>query len=336
MAMSQTPDRMQDLMTELRLCAPDEAVMATPLTGGVSSDIVVVETSQGQFCVKFALARLKVAADWRVPVGRNAAEFDWLTYVSAINPALVPRLYGQSQRLGGFAMEYLPSGSYPNWKAEMMAGRVDERFAAAVGAALGAVHAVAARDATIGARFAHQDNFHALRLEPYLVYTASRHPDLAPRLNALVEQFHAARISLVHGDVSPKNILMGPDGPVFLDAECAVQSDPAFDAAFCLNHLVIKAMAGVAAPAELGQAAMAFRQAYLARVDWENPAGLESRVAGLLPALMLARVDGKSPVEYLDPTGQQRLRAVSRSLILAAPDEITPIVTAAVAAGEST
>jgi hypothetical protein len=132
MAMSQTPDRMQDLMTELRLCAPDEAVMATPLTGGVSSDIVVVETSQGQFCVKFALARLKVAADWRVPVGRNAAEFDWLTYVSAINPALVPRLYGQSQRLGGFAMEYLPSGSYPNWKAEMMAGRVDERFAAAL------------------------------------------------------------------------------------------------------------------------------------------------------------------------------------------------------------
>jgi aminoglycoside phosphotransferase (APT) family kinase protein len=335
LAMTEVPDRIVALMRTLGLAAQADDIRLTPLTGGVASDIVLVETAQGRFCVKFALPKLRVAADWQVPVGRNAAEFDWLSYVAAIDSALVPRLYGQDSTLGGFAMAYLPAESYPVWKARMMAGQVDLDFAAAVGGALGAVHAVAARDPTIGTGFAHQDNFHALRLEPYLVFTAARHPDLAERLTALADQFHAARISLVHGDVSPKNILMGPDGPVFLDAECAVHGDPAFDAAFCLNHLVIKAMAGVAAPAMLGQAAMAFRQAYLARVDWENTAGLESRIAGLLPALMLARVDGKSPVEYLDPKGQERLRTLSRALIHAAPDGIGPIVAAAVAAGES-
>lgn len=332
--MTETPERVQALMVELGLCDPTEHITVTPLTGGVSSDIALVETSQGRFCVKFALARLKVTADWQVPVGRNAAEFDWLSYVAAINPAWVPRLYGQSSALGGFAMAYLPAAIYPNWKAEMMAGRVDIGFAASVGAALGQIHAVAARDGSVAARFAHQDNFHALRLEPYLLTTAARHSDLAPRLMALSDAFHAARISLVHGDVSPKNILMAPDGPVFLDAECAVQGDPAFDAAFCLNHLVIKATAGVAPPAQFGHAADAFRTAYLAQVDWEDADTIEARIAGLLPALMLARVDGKSPVEYLDGVGQARLRALARSLILSAPDRIAPIIQDAVAAGE--
>ena len=147
--------------------------------------------------------------------------------------------------------------------------------------------------------FATDDIFFAIRLEPYLVATAGAHPDLATRLAALVETTRRTRRVLVHGDFSPKNILRGPDGPVILDAECAWYGDPAFDLAFVLNHLLLK---GLWRPAWRGRyldAFAALADAYLAHVAWEPRAALDARTAALLPGLLLGRVDGKSPVEYL-------------------------------------
>ena len=105
---------------------------------------------------------------------------------------------------------------------------------------------------------------------------------------------------LVHGDVSPKNIMLGPDGPILLDAECAWFGDPAFDLAFCLNHFLIKRLVVKGAADALAAAFDALVAAYLAHVDWEPAEAVEARAAALLPVLALARVDGKSPVEYLD------------------------------------
>ena len=47
------------------------------LTGGVSSDIWLVETANGLVCVKRALAKLRVQADWYAPIERNAFEAEW-------------------------------------------------------------------------------------------------------------------------------------------------------------------------------------------------------------------------------------------------------------------
>jgi Ser/Thr protein kinase RdoA (MazF antagonist) len=123
----------------------------------------------------------------------------------------------------------------------------------------------------------------------------------------------------VHGDVSPKNILVGPNGPIFLDAECAWYGDPAFDLAFCLNHLLLKCLwTPPAAPGFLNCFEV-LAKAYLAGVVWELRGALEARSARLLPGLLLARVDGKSPVEYLNAeTDKDRVRRVARAL-LAAP-----------------
>ena len=85
--------------------------------------------------------------------------------------------------------------------------------------------------------------FHDIRLEPYLVATAGGHPDRADGAAAAGARSRPRPgAALVHGDVSPKNILVGPAGPVFLDAECAWYGDPAFDLAFCLNHLLLKCL----------------------------------------------------------------------------------------------
>ena len=120
---------------------------------------------------------------------------------------------------------------------------------------------------------------------------------------------------LIHGDVSPKNILSGPKGPVLLDAECATYGDPAFDLAFCLNHLALKSMHVPDHGRVLGDSFRALAEAYLEQVTWEPPAELEARATSLLAALALARVDGKSPVEYLSEQTRERVRAAARRLV---------------------
>ena len=124
-------------------------------------------------------------------------------------------------------------------------------------------------------RFETDELFHALRLEPYLEATARAHPDLASRLNALVETTRTTKRVLVHGDFSPKNLLIGPAGPVILDAECAWYGDPAFDLAFVLNHLLLKGAWQPQWRARYVDAFAALTAAYLAHVDWETPASCE-------------------------------------------------------------
>jgi aminoglycoside phosphotransferase (APT) family kinase protein len=172
----------------------------------------------------------------------------------------------------------------------------------------------------VAREFATDSGFYAIRLEPYLVATARVHADLATVLQGLVERTARTRLALVHGDVSPKNILVGPDGPVFLDAECAWYGDPAFDLAFCLNHLLLKgAWVPESQPAYLA-CFDALARAYLNGVSWESRDVLEARAASLLPGLLLARVDGKSPVEYLrDEERKDRVRRVARALLQSPP-----------------
>ena len=284
-----------------------------PLAGGVSSEIYRVDLPSGSVCIKRALPKLKVAADWRVPVERNRFEVAWMRVAGGIVPAAVPKVLGEDRAAGCFAMTYLSPDSYPVWKDLLRAGVVELPTAAAIGDTLGRIHAATADRPDVAACFETGELFHALRLEPYLEATARRHPDLASRLNTLVETTRTTKRVLVHGDFSPKNLLIGAAGPVILDAECAWYGDPAFDLAFCLNHLVLKSV--LVPETSFRKCFDALALEYLSRVDWESSTALEERVATLLPALMLARVDGKSPVEYLDDAQRQAVRELARKML---------------------
>ena len=287
-----------------------------PLSGGVSSEIFRIDLPNGPICVKRALPKLKVAADWRVPVERNRSEVEWMRVAAEIVPGAVPRILGEDHATGCFAMAYLPADSHPVWKDQLRAGIVDVPTATAIGATLGRIHAATADRAEVAARFNTDDLFRALRLEPYLEATARKHPDLAPQLTALVETTRTTKRALVHGDFSPKNLLIGPAGPVILDAECAWYGDPAFDLAFVLNHLLLKGAWQPQWRARYVEAFAALTEAYRSHVAWEPPASVEARAAALLPGLLLARIDGKSPVEYLTDQGQKdAVRTFARSLI---------------------
>jgi aminoglycoside phosphotransferase (APT) family kinase protein len=256
-----------------------------------------------------------------VPVERVFSEIAWLRAVDNIVPGHVPRVLGQDDASKSFVMEFL-GPEYRNWKADLLAGRVDVETARGVGAILGRIHAATADDRQLAQRFATDANFHAIRLEPYLVETARVHPALADQLLALVERTAATRRVLVHGDVSPKNILVGPQGPVLLDAECAWFGDPAFDVAFCLNHFLLKT-AHLPAHGDAFMASYrAFTRAYFAQVQWEDAGSLQARVATLLPGLTLARIDGKSPVEYLAEATRQQVRDAAVGLLQDPPSSL--------------
>jgi aminoglycoside phosphotransferase (APT) family kinase protein len=321
-----------DLIERLRrmgLVKAVQSVRLTPLTGGVSSDISLVEADGRRFCVKRALPRLKVAALWEAPIKRNAAEAAYMRAVARWLPRAVPRVLGEDAEAGWFAMDYLAPEDHLLWKAQLLAGIVEVDFAAAVGRDLAIIHAQSAADPTIPVAFANDDTFEAIRIEPYLWATGGAHLELASRFDELARVTLTTKRALVHGDISPKNILQGPDGPVFVDAECAWFGDPAFDLAFCLNHLLLKGAREGADRTRYGAAFSALASAYLAGVDWESAAEIEARAAALLPALFLARVDGKSPVEYLTRESERAaVRRCATSLIADAPPRLKDIADA--------
>ncbi|MBI5279179.1 MAG: phosphotransferase [Burkholderiales bacterium] len=318
------PGDLRRIFLSLGLAAADEDVVATALAGGVSSGIYRVDLRSGSYCVKQALPKLKVAKEWLVPVERVFHEIAWLRAAAAIVPGHVPRVLGSDDETKSFVMEYL-GPQYANWKARLLAGHVDTGVARALGEVLGRIHATTADDAAVALQFATDANFHSIRLEPYLVETARVHPALADRLLALVERTASTRRVLVHGDVSPKNILAGPRGLVLLDAECAWFGDPAFDVAFCLNHFLLKAVHMPALAAQLLEAFRAVTAAYAAYVRWEHWPDLELRIATLLPALALARIAGKSPVEYLREGEREAVRAAAIAMLREPPQGLQEI-----------
>jgi aminoglycoside phosphotransferase (APT) family kinase protein len=298
-----------ELVRRAGLCGPAETPRAQALSGGgVSSDLWRVDLARGPVCVKRALPRLRVAQLWEAPVERNRYEYEWFRVAGAAAPDAVPKVIARAE--GAFVMEYLDAARYPVWKSLLREGRADAQFAAQAGGALARIHAATTDSAAL---FPTDRIFHAIRLEPYLLATAVRHPELKARLEALARTTATTKMCLVHGDVSPKNILAGPAGPVFLDAECAWYGDPAFDLAFCLNHLLLKCLWVPHATQAFLRCFHGLSGAYLGAVDF---AGVEERAASLLPALLLARVDGKSPVEYLAHEPQkEHVRRIARFLL---------------------
>ncbi|MBL9182091.1 MAG: aminoglycoside phosphotransferase family protein [Verrucomicrobiaceae bacterium] len=304
----------------------------TPLPGGVSSDISLVESSSGTLVVKAALEKLRVKDDWFADVSRNRVEQNFFDYTAPIIPAHVPCILGRGD--GWFAMEYFVE--MPNWKTKLLAGEADESTANLAGDVLGRLHAASWLDEAARARFNTLPNFHALRIEPYLLKTAERVPEVAPILRAEATRLSETQLALVHGDYSPKNLLVGPQRLIVLDAECAWFGDPAFDTAFMLTHLHLKALLHPHVIALVP----AFWSAYLNTFEtsrerpgvrrpsgaFERPsdceklqragalqdaAALEERTVRLLLCLLLSRVHGKSPVEYLsEPQKAQVTRFV--------------------------
>lgn len=321
---------MADIETSLLrmgLMQPGQTCSVLPLSGGVSCDAYRVEAGGRVYCVKRALGKLRVKADWFAPAGRSVAEAKWMRLACRIASGHAPVVAGEDPENNVFAMQFFPPETFPVWKGLLAAGTATAEFAAATGRVLARLHAATAGDEKIKDGFANGEQFYALRVDAYLLYTSGRHSDVAPTIRAMAGRLAKARIALMHGDFSPKNILCGPDlCPVILDAETCCYGDPAFDLAFCLNHFLLKAVWHPEYVKLYADSFAAMRKAYLMGVDWEAPDGLEARAAGFLSAFLLARVDGKSPVEYItDEAKKSFVRETALGFLRALPPRLADI-----------
>lgn len=278
--------------------ASTRAVKLTPLGGGVSSDVFLVEEVGKRFVVKRALPRLKVKDNWEANISRNRVEYEFLHYLHGILPDCAPTVFAVGD--GYFAMEYL-GPEYKNWKELLLAGDCSLEVAQQAADLLGSLHRMSYGNAELARRFETTANFHQLRTDPYLITTGGRHPTLQKLFAAEAVRLEQTREGLVHGDFSPKNILIGNGRLVLLDCEVAWYGDPAFDLAFLINHLLLKSL--YHAPLDRGLQSLIeeFIRVYFfqRKLDGSAAHSLASRTSKLLLMLLLARIDGKSPVEYL-------------------------------------
>jgi len=297
----------------------DETIESRVLSGGVSNRTVWLERAGGQaWVLKQALKKLRVEVDWFSSperIGREALGMSWL---AKLTPAgSVPALVFEDPRQHLLAMEAV-ARPFENWKSSLLAGEVDERLVGQAAELLGAIHRNSfERREELAGVFAERCFFESLRLEPYYGFTATRVPASAGWLTELMNETRSTTLTLVHGDYSPKNMLIHKGRLILLDHEVIHWGDPAFDLGFFLAHLLSKAHHLPQHRAPFGQSALLFWRIYeaaIAGMPWRS--GLEARAVRHTLACLLARVRGRSPLEYLD--GQERSRQETAVLSLAA------------------
>jgi tRNA A-37 threonylcarbamoyl transferase component Bud32 len=293
------------------------------LGGGVSNIVLAVTSAQRRVVLKQALPRLRVASEWLAKRERALAEARALSIAMALAPGSSPAVLDVDPARCALTIEAAPA-DWLTWKERLFEGAADTATAALLGELLAGWHRGTSE---LEPDLDEWDSFEQLRIDPYYREAARRHPELAETIIGYADAMAARRACLVHGDFSPKNILVGDSGLWVIDFEVVHRGDPAFDIAFLLTHLSLKAIFLPAQRDDLLACAAAFDAAYR---EGAPPLATPTTeyVLGHVGCLMLARVDGKSPAEYLDDAAQTRTRAVARSLLSAAPDTLAGLARA--------
>lgn len=305
---------------------PVDHVSADVLAGGVSCEVFVLTQGTAEIVVKRARPFLAVRETWAAPVRRVNHEADVIGVLSALTPERVPPVLDSDLGEAAIALGRAPRSWRP-WKEMLLAGEADPDVGRTLGETLGRWHALTWDDLSVRA-VDDFELFEELRLRPYFDPLIAAWPEHRSVLSAAVETLRSRPRCLVHGDFSPKNVLVGPEGLWVIDYEVGHIGDPMFDVSFMLHHLLLKAIHRPGKSSSYQACSTAFLDAYgsVAPPDPAADMGLRyqamdatQRVApgpnvslslGVLTgALVLARVHGKSPVEYLD--GRGRARAVS-------------------------
>ncbi|HEU4484436.1 MAG TPA: phosphotransferase [Povalibacter sp.] len=265
------------------------------LPGGVSCEVVLERDASGrEIVVKQPLARLKVAADWRSDPGRWNVEVAALRAMrELLDPGAVPRVLWEDPANHRFAMERIDP-ALRNWRDELNERRVDPATADRVGEWLGQLHRRSASRPDLAQAFASREYFMQLRIEPFFRRIAQRNPQIDPAVRTVIDAMLAPGRALIHGDFSPKNMLVRGSQVVVLDCETAHWGDPRFDVAFCLMHLTLDALHKP--PSEpFVAAARTFLDAYVREA---GDADLDALLVMTTGCLVLARLEGDSPIDF--------------------------------------
>ncbi|GIK41269.1 MAG: putative aminoglycoside phosphotransferase [Chloroflexota bacterium] len=330
------PDALLAYLGEHGHIALDEQPRIRVLAGGVSNRTVWVERPGGEaWVLKQALAKLRVSVDWFSSperVHREALGLRWLAQLAP--PGAITPLVFEDHTHHLLAMQAVPH-PHDNWKSLLLAGRLEENHVSQFGRLLGAIHRHAfERRQEVAPVFGDRSFFESLRLEPYYSYTAGQVPAAANFLHTLIEETHACRLTLVHGDYSPKNVLVHQNRLILLDHEVIHWGDPAFDLGFSLTHLLSKAHHLPQQRAAFAEAVNQYWRVYTQTIgdifllpsSQGGLGGVEARAVRHTLACLLARVAGRSPLEYLDEAARWHQQEAVLALLSNLPANIPDLV----------
>ena len=311
-----SPSSLPTYLRDLGLADPSDDTQVRELGGGVSNIVLLAEFGGRRWVVKQALGRLRVEDEWLSDPERVIHEAESLRALRPIlGEAAVPEVIHLDHDNLLFIMIAAPPDALP-WKESLLGRRVDLAVAGQAGVLLARMINGSRADVRLTRQFADRNVFQQLRLDPYYRTAAARHPDVQKELHELIADTLAIQTALVHGDYSPKNMLVRGRDIMLIDFEVIHWGDPAFDAGFLLNHLLLKSFHQPMAAPMYVDAAQAFLRTLRAALGSEEWVSFETMTMRHLGALMLARIDGKSPVEYVrGDEAKERVRRAAKQII---------------------
>ncbi len=334
-ALEISPGNLKPYLVNRGLWRPEDDLLVRELGGGVSNIVLLAEgsgpnKSNHRWVVKQSLDKLRVEDDWRSERERIFREAEAIQSLrDVLGHRSLPEIIDIDRQNYAYVMTAAPLGSKV-WKELLLAGQVDLEIGRKAGELLAMLMSAAHNRPHLRGLFEDRTVFDQLRIDPYYRTTAARHPELKAAYEQLIADSWGIRTALVHGDYSPKNMLI-KDGDIFLiDFEVVHWGDPAFDSGFLLNHLFLKALHQPGFAELYFQAARGFWRALVAGIESHRHSNLEKMTVRHLGGLMLARIDGKSPVEYLRDEGtRERARQLARNILLEPPESLDEAISLA-------
>lgn len=281
------------------LVSSEDKVHVEYLSGGVSCRVWKIVRNKDRWVIKQALEKLDVKADWFSDVERIHREHHVMKQIEHIVPdSNVPKVLHTDYINHVYMMTCAEEG-IETCKDLLMSGVFNVSTAKSAATLLSQIHSQSYKfDEEKKAEFSDQKYFNQLRIDPFHRFLIVKYPELTSAINKLIDELTLEKTCLVHGDFSPKNMLVQKNGEIVLiDFEVAHWGNPVFDLAYCLGHLMLKAW-HLKKYEELLSLIRAFLDSY------------KGKVSNLLPHLglmLLARMDGKSPVNYIQDEGLKQI-----------------------------
>jgi aminoglycoside phosphotransferase (APT) family kinase protein len=303
-------------LRQKKLVAETDSLSVTELSGGVSSTVLKIVTPKKSWVLKQALAKLKVQQEWTSSLDRMEREYEALKYLSSfLQAGQVPEVVHYDADNHSYIMTCAPEGS-ENWKEQMLHGKAQPEIAAKAGSLLGFIHSTSHGDEELSHKLGDKKFFHELRLDPFYNTISEKYPKLADKIGSHAMTLAMSNMCFVHGDYSPKNILVHQGRLILLDFEVGHFGHPSFDVAFMLAHLTLKTIKFWNQKEEYLPLINSFWNAYTHTAHFESTSWHERSFLPHLGCILLARMDGKSPINYMpDEKDRGRVRALASSLI---------------------
>jgi 5-methylthioribose kinase len=306
-----TEDTVVAYLIEKGIISATDKAEVEVLTGGVSNVVLAITTSDKKLVLKQALAELKVAEKWEADQRRAIVEANAIALFHKLSPDQVPNLVFLDPARFILILDRVPVGSTV-WKTDLLDGVINPDVAGVLGKTLAQWHNFGQTNKEARLQFMEDSLFEQLRVDPFYRFVAAKNDLLKPAINKLISELEGDKTTIVHGDFSPKNIMVGMDEQVYiLDFEVTHVGNPVFDLAFLLAHLLCK-LFRTNEPLE-EKMLIASAQRFIS--SYQEIRSISESLCLHTALIALARVEGKSPVNYLDKAQQDKLVKYTKGIL---------------------